>query len=114
MAAVVAKGGIPDADAPSDPQSTRYWVHLGAEENTLDETTTTVNARGHLTGSAAMQALALAQSAPQAAQAVSDPLAMVRSQLEALPATSAPSTAAPSSAAPSRSLAAGSAEQKNI
>lgn len=82
IAAVVAKGGIPDPDAPGDVASTRYWVHLGMEESTQDETRSSVTFQGHITGQAAMAAFGVRDNVPQAAAPVADPLAVVRQQLQ--------------------------------
>ena len=100
IAAVVAKGGIADPDCPTDPMSTRYWVHLGMEEETQDKSTSTVTVEGAVHGNNALAALGSAQlsSGAAAVPAPADPLALVRSQLVAAepPAASAPAT--PSSA----------------
>ncbi|CAK8999665.1 unnamed protein product [Durusdinium trenchii] len=88
--AVVAKGGVPDADAPNDPDSMRYWVTLGMEETNVESTETSVSISGQVRNQQAMEALS-SKSVAAPLVTVPDPNEMVRNQLAAAAASTAPS-----------------------
>ena len=87
---MVAKGGVPDADAPNDPDSMRYWVTLGMEETNVESTETSVSISGQVRNQQAMEALS-SKSVAAPLVTVPDPNEMVRNQLAAAAASTAPS-----------------------
>lgn len=52
------KGGIPDEDAPDDPESTRFWCHVGSKFTDRERMSLTQESVANVgTTSASMQAL---------------------------------------------------------
>ena len=83
IAACVARGGMPDEDAPNDPESTRYRCSLQIDQTDTVENESAATLKGDVLAEDAMRAfkgidpmLAQAQSSKAA-----DPLALVREQL---------------------------------
>ena len=99
IAACVARGGMDDPDCPHDQASRRYWCYLGGDETQEDSTSTTLNLQANITASSAATGLAVQAPRPVLQLPASDPLAMVRQQLQqAQPAATpaeAPTTPAP-------------------
>lgn len=83
IAACVARGGMPDEDAPDDPESTRYRCSLQIDQNDTVENESAVTLKGAVGAEDAMRAFKGID--PMLAQAHSskaaDPLALVREQL---------------------------------
>lgn len=83
IAACVARGGMPDEDAPNDPESTRYRCSLQIDQNDTVENESAVTLKGAVGAEDAMRAFKGID--PMLAQAHSskaaDPLALVREQL---------------------------------
>ena len=103
IAACVARGGMDDPDCPHDQASRRYWCYLGGDETQEDSTSTTLQA--NITASSAATGLAVQAPQPVLQLPASDPLAMVRQQLQQAQPAASP-TEAPATPAPKRTFVA--------
>lgn len=105
IAACVARGGMDDPDCPHDQASRRYWCYLGGDETQEDSTSTTLNLQANITASSAATGLAVQAPQPVLQLPASDPLAMVRQQLQQAQPAASP-TEAPATPAPKRTFVA--------
>ena len=105
IAACVARGGMDDPDCPHDQASRRYWCYLGGDETQEDSTRTTLNLQANITASSAATGLAVQAPQPVLQLPASDPLAMVRQQLQQAQPAASP-TEAPATPAPKRTFVA--------
>lgn len=78
IAAVVARGGWADRDAPLDPESTRYRVSVSMTEEEEFETSTQVRSRSSIDNFSAMQAFGTGNPQPGTLVKSADPTALVQ------------------------------------
>ncbi|CAK9050298.1 unnamed protein product [Durusdinium trenchii] len=73
----VARGGVPDPDAPNCRESTRYWAYVEGEEEQVDSTSATTTVSAVLRPQDALQAFGVNNS-PMATVHVPGPAALAR------------------------------------
>ena len=105
IAACVARGGMDDPDCPHDQARRRYWCYLGGDETQEDSPSTTLDLQAKITASSAVTGLAVQAPQPVLQLPASDPLAMVRQQLQQAQPAASP-TEAPATPAPKRTFVA--------
>lgn len=101
----VARGGVPDDDAPLDPESMRYWATVDVEKDDYDSQTLRSSVQGAVRPEDAMQVIQQGVKIPTASQPVADPAQLVNQHMaSAMSQLSIPDPASVTTPAPKRVL----------
>lgn len=95
IAACVARGGIPDEDAPGDEASMRFWCSISTSESSTDRSTMSAQVQAQVRPQDLIPTLTMAPDVSAPSVSLPDPVGMVRNQLALVQPESAASSPAP-------------------